>query len=181
MLDIRSDLLRSDLIRSELQSPSAIGLSVLVLAAAVATILAALAFEHIGGYDPCALCLQQRYAYYLGIPALIAALALLAQAQPKAAGVLLLAVGLGFLINAGLGVYQAGAEWKLWDPPSTCTAVSELPSFDKGVSLDRVPAYCGFAAWRLLGLSFAGWNAVISAVLAGGALAAALKAIRKPG
>jgi disulfide bond formation protein DsbB len=166
---------------ADLRQASADAIGVLLIAVATAVILAALAFEHVGGYTPCALCLQQRYAYYLGIPALIAALALLAQAQPKAAGVLLLAVGLGFLINAGLGVYQAGAEWKLWDPPSTCTAVSELPSFDKGVSLDRVPAYCGFAAWRLLGLSFAGWNAVISAVLAGGALAAALKAIRKPG
>lgn len=179
MLDIRSDLLRSGL-RSELQSPSAAGLAVLVLAAAAATILAALAFEHIGGYDPCALCLQQRYAYYLGIPAAVGALVLLAQAQRKAAALVLLAVGLGFLVNAGLGVYQSGAEWKLWDPPSTCTTVSELPSFDKGVTLDRVPAYCGFASWRFLGLSFAGWNAVISAALAGGAFAASLKANRTP-
>lgn len=181
MLDIRADLLSSERIRSELQSPSAIGLAVAVTAVAAATILAALAFEHIGGYDPCALCLQQRYAYYLGIPALIAAVALLVQAKPKPAAIVLVAIGLAFVINAGLGVYQAGAEWKFWDPPSTCTTVSELPSFQKGVSLDRVPAYCGFASWRFLGLSFAGWNAVISAALAGGALAAALKAIREPG
>jgi disulfide bond formation protein DsbB len=177
MLDIRSELLRT-----ELQSPSATGLAMLVLAAAAATILAALAFEHIGGYDPCPLCLQQRYAYYVGIPATVAALALLLQVQPKAAAVVLLAVGVGFLVNAGLGVYQAGAEWKLWDPPSTCAAAAELPTFDaRSLSIDRVPALCGVASWRFLGLSFAGWNAVISAALAGGALTAALKAIRKPG
>ena len=177
MLDIRSELLRS-----ELQSPSATGLAMLVLAAAAATILAALAFEHIGGYDPCPLCLQQRYAYYVGIPATIAALALLLQVQPKAAAVVLLAVGVGFLVNAGLGVYQAGAEWKLWDPPSTCAAAAGLPAFDaRSLSIDRMPALCGVASWRFLGLSFAGWNAVISAALAGGALTAALKAIRKPG
>ena len=177
MLDIRSELLRS-----ELQSPSATGLAMLVLAAAAATILAALAFEHIGGYDPCPLCLQQRYAYYVGIPATIAALALLLQVQPKAAAVVLLAVGVGFLVNAGLGVYQAGAEWKLWDPPSTCGTAAGLPAFDaRSLSIDRTPALCGVASWRFLGLSFAGWNAVISAALAGGALTAALKAIRKPG
>jgi disulfide bond formation protein DsbB len=177
MLDIRSELLRT-----ELQSPSATGLAMLVLAAAAATILVALAFEHIGGYDPCPLCLQQRYAYYVGIPATVAALALLLQVQPKAAAVVLLAVGVGFLVNAGLGVYQAGAEWKLWDPPSTCAAAAELPTFDaRSLSIDRVPALCGVASWRFLGLSFAGWNAVISAALAGGALTAALKAIRKPG
>jgi disulfide bond formation protein DsbB len=96
--------------------------------------------------------------------------------------VVLLAVGVGFLVNAGLGVYQAGAEWKLWDPPSTCAAAAELPTFDaRSLSIDRVPALCGVASWRFLGLSFAGWNAVISAALAGGALTAALKAIRKPG
>jgi disulfide bond formation protein DsbB len=180
MLDMRSGLLRS-----ELQSPSAAGLAMLVLAAAAATILAALAFEHIGGYEPCPLCLQQRYAYYLGMPAIVAALALLLQRQPKAAAVVLAAVGVGFLVNAGLGVYQAGAEWKLWDPPATCAAASGPPAFDSEglLNMDRVPALCGVASWRdpLLGLSFAGWNAVISAALAGGALTAALKAIRKPG
>ena len=42
-----------------------------MLLTAVAVILAALAFEHIGGYTPCPLCLQQRYAYYAGLPALV--------------------------------------------------------------------------------------------------------------
>jgi len=39
----------------------------------------ALAFEHIGGYIPCALCLQQRTPYYVGIP--VALLALLSAAM----------------------------------------------------------------------------------------------------
>jgi disulfide bond formation protein DsbB len=171
-------------IRSELQSPSATGLATLVLAVGAATILGALAFQHIGGYDPCALCLQQRYAYYVGIPATVVALALLLQRQRKAAAVALLAVGIGFAVNAGLGVYQAGAEWKFWDPPSTCSSAGELPSFNsKSLRIDRAPALCGVASWRdpVLGLSFAGWNAVISAGLAGGALIAALKAIRRLG
>ena len=64
------------------------------------------------------------------------------------------------LVNAGLGVYQAGAEWKFWDPPATCASPTELPTFDlKTMNLDRVPAACGVASWRFLGLSFAGWNA----------------------
>jgi disulfide bond formation protein DsbB len=171
-------------IRSELQKLTATGLAMLVLALAVVTILGALAFEHIGGYDPCLLCLQQRYAYYLGIPVTAAALYLLLQGQRQVAALLLLAVGIGFALNAALGIYQAGAEWKFWDPPSTCASASEVPSFDPGnLTLDRKPALCGVASWRdpVLALSFAGWNAVISAVLAGGALTAALKAIRRPG
>jgi disulfide bond formation protein DsbB len=37
---------------------------------------------------------------------------------------------------------------------------------------------CDEAPWRLLGLSFAGWNVVASLVLAAGATVAAIKALR---
>jgi disulfide bond formation protein DsbB len=149
----------------------------LVLLTAVAVILAALGFEHIGGYAPCPLCLQQRYAYYAGIPALLAALLLMRAGRERAAAAIFLLVAVAFLVNAGLGVYQAGAEWKFWEPPATCAAPTSLPTLnmDQG-SFDRVPAGCGVATWRLLGLSFAGWNVVASALLAAGAVAAASSA-----
>ena len=35
---------------------------------ALAVVLGALAFEHLGGYAPCPLCLEQRWPYYLGVP-----------------------------------------------------------------------------------------------------------------
>ena len=38
----------------------AMSASALVLVGAAATILAALAFEHLGGYAPCPLCLEER-------------------------------------------------------------------------------------------------------------------------
>jgi disulfide bond formation protein DsbB len=44
-----------------------------------------------------------------------------------------------------------------------------------------VPAGCGVASWRFLGLSFAGWNAVASAAVAAGALWASLKALGRFG
>jgi disulfide bond formation protein DsbB len=149
----------------------------LVLVGTTAVILAALGFEHIGGYMPCPLCLQQRYAYYIAIPALLVALVVLGANKRTAAAVIFLVVAIAFLANAGLGVYQAGAEWKFWDPPASCAAPTTLPSFDlKQDSLDRIPASCGVASWRFLGLSFAGWNVVASAFLAAGAATAALKA-----
>src|ERR1700682_2691287 len=87
---------------------------------AVAVILTALAFEHVGGYAPCPLCLQQRYAYYVGIPALFLALVLLSSERPRAAALIFLLVAAAFLANAGLGTYHAGVEWKLWAGPDTC-------------------------------------------------------------
>ena len=39
-----------------------------------ATVGTALGFEHIGGYLPCMLCLEQRTPYYIGVPLMLLAL-----------------------------------------------------------------------------------------------------------
>jgi disulfide bond formation protein DsbB len=167
-------------VMSGLSRPSVYRTGGLVLIGAVAVILSALGFEHIAGYMPCPLCLQQRYAYYLAIPALVAALVLLGSGRRIGVAVIFVGVAVAFLGNAGLGVYQAGAEWKFWDPPASCAAPSTLPSFDlKNDSFNRIPVSCGVASWRLLGLSFAGWNVVASVLLAAGAATAALELVNR--
>ena len=40
----------------------------------LATILGAWAFQIVGGYVPCALCLQERWPYYIGLPVALVAL-----------------------------------------------------------------------------------------------------------
>ncbi|MCL4766762.1 MAG: disulfide bond formation protein B [Hyphomicrobiaceae bacterium] len=146
------------------------------LAAAAAIILAALAFEHIGGYRPCPLCLQQRYAYYAGIPLLFGALVLVSMGRRKIAAAIFALVAAAFLANAGLGVYHAGVEWKLWAGPQTCQlALEPLPTGQGGLlkQLETVRVIrCDEAPWQLLGLSFAGWNAVLSLLLSLGAFTA---------
>ena len=159
---------------------SALHIAGLVLAVAVAVILAAHAFEEFGGYIPCPLCLQQRYAYYAAIPALLAALALIGAGRGGIAAAIMLVVALAFVANAGLGAYQAGAEWGFWDPPAACAAPSSLPTLQLDEQgLNRRPVSCGVASWRLLGLSFAGWNAVASLALAAGAVVAAARVRRQ--
>ena len=147
------------------------------LFAAVAIILTALGFEHIGGYEPCTLCLQQRYAYYVGIPILFIALLLISLEQHRTAMFLFFLVAIAFLANAGLGVYHSGVEWKFWAGPATCDNTA-IQSLGGGVSLTKSLAgksfaSCGDATWRFLGLSFAGWNIVVCIALAIGCLKAA--------
>lgn len=144
---------------------------------AIAIILAALGFEHIGGYAPCPLCLQQRYAYYAGIPLLFLALVALA-ADWKTPSMLLFAlVGLAFLANAGLGIYHAGAEWAFWPGPDTCASAPAKLSLNAGdllkPSTSMSVVRCDQAAWRFLGISFAGYNVLISLLLAYGCTVAA--------
>jgi disulfide bond formation protein DsbB len=153
-----------------------------ILIAATAIILLALTFEHVGHYDPCPLCLQQRYAYYAAMPALFLALVLVAAQRGMLAALVFLAVAVGFLINAGLGTYHAGVEWKYWAGPDTCAATPRALNTPPGnllKELERIRvARCDEAPWTFLGLSFAGWNVVTSLALAAGAVMAATKALR---
>ena len=146
-------------------SPSLV--ATLGMAAAVG---GALAFEHIGGYIPCALCLMQRTPYYWGIPIGILAIVTSVVKLPVWLTRSLLAiVGVLMLVGAGLGVYHAGVEWAWWEGPTDCAVVAPADTGGAGV-LDAIntviPPSCNKAALRVLGLSFAGWNVIASLVLA---------------
>jgi disulfide bond formation protein DsbB len=164
-----------------LRSP-AYRLGALLLFAAAAVIATALAFQYVGGYTPCPLCLEQRYAYYAGIPALFLALVLIAAEREGIAAALFAVVAVAFLANAALGTYHAGVEWKLWDGPATCAGDAAPLSTNAGDLLKKAAGArvvrCDEAPWRLIGLSFAGWNVVASLLLAIGAAAAAIRGWR---
>lgn len=139
-----------------------------LLGIAGATILGALAYEHIGGYVPCELCYRQRWAYYIGIPAALVALLLVRSRPALAAGALAVA-GVAFLLNTGLGIHHAGVEWGWWAGPAGCSGGVQVSSDTAALieSLrDGQTVRCDEPAFRFLGLSFAGWNAVISLALA---------------
>jgi len=136
------------------------------------TVGTALAFQHIGGFIPCKLCLGQRTPYYIGVP--LMALALLSAALRGPAVVtrgLLLAGGALMLWGTWLGGFHSGVEWGWWPGPTDCGAVTPPPagSGTNGI-LDQIDAFvppsCDQAAGRFLGLSFAGWNVVASVLLA---------------
>lgn len=142
----------------------------LCLLLGLATIGGALAIEHVGGVKPCPLCLEQRWAYYLGVPATFLALVLVSTGRVKLGAALLLAVALGYLANAGLGAYHAGVEEKWWPGPATCAgaAPQALGGAGNGVlgSLTETRVIrCDEAPMRIMGLSLAGWNVIVSLAL----------------
>jgi disulfide bond formation protein DsbB len=125
----------------------------------LATILGAWAFEY-AGYLPCELCLKQRFAYYTVVPlSLIFAVA--GQNNPKLLRAGLVLLGLVMLASCIFGIYHSGVEWKFWQGPTTCTGGGD---FKGGLpDLTKKAVMCDQPAIRILGLSLAGWNAVISA------------------
>jgi disulfide bond formation protein DsbB len=153
----------------------AIGISMALRAAiaifliAAATIAGAFVFQALG-YAPCELCLKERIPYYAGI--LLALLAILLALRgwrrllPAAfAGLILI-----FAASAAFGIYHAGVEWGFWPGPSSCTGAigkaASMQEFQQQLAHVKV-VRCDAVAIRILGLSLAGWNAVISVVLAG--------------
>lgn len=149
----------------------ALAASLAITLVAAATIAGAWFFQLVLGIVPCPLCLEQRYAYYLAIPlGLLIALA----ARGGAPGPLLLAglaiLALATLANAGLGIYHSGVEWGFWKGPTDCSGpVGNLGSATDLLSrLDTVKVVrCDEVQWRFLGLSLAGYNVLISLLMAG--------------
>jgi disulfide bond formation protein DsbB len=152
-----------------------------VLLLGLATIAGAWGFQLIGGYVPCALCLKERVPYYVGLPAAVVALVAARMGGPSWLVRGALAVtAIAFAWGAYLGVYHAGAEWGWWAGPTDCGtggAGGVTTTGDLLGQLDKIRIVsCTEASFRFFGLSFAGWNAVISAVLA---MAAIFGATRK--
>ena len=142
----------------------------LAMAAVVGT---ALGFEHIGGYIPCKLCLEQREPYYAGVPvALLAAVAGYFKWPSCITRGGLVIVGLLMAYGLVLAIYHSGVEWAWWAGPDDCAAAATSGiATDAGNllgALDTVtPPSCDKAAGRFLGLSFAGWNVLASLGLIG--------------
>lgn len=152
---------------------------VLAFAACAIMLGAAHAFETFGKLAPCLLCLKQREVYWVtGTVALVAVVLSRTAWTDKVRKPLILLLGVGFLYGAGLAAYHAGAEWKWWPGPAACAAggaasASDLVAMLKGAKI-AAPS-CDKAVWIFLGLSMAGWNAVISLGLAIASIFAALR------
>ena len=150
---------------------------------ATATLAGAWFFQLVLEILPCPLCLEQRYAYYLAIP--LGALVALAAAKDASRALLLagLAVlALAALGNAGFGVYHAGVEWGLWQGPTECTG--PIVNFGSASNLlERLNTVkvvrCDEVQWRFLGLSLAGYNALISLLMAAIAAWGIVKTVRR--
>lgn len=151
------------------------------LLASAAMLAIAHAFERFGGLAPCILCLDQREVYWVAMA--VAAVGLAANFTPlkgRFDRLVFAALGLTFLFGVGVAVRHAGAEWDWWPGPAACAAgrggvsAADMAALLSGAKVE-MPS-CEEAAWRFLGLSMAGWNAIISVGLV---VFSALAALRK--
>jgi disulfide bond formation protein DsbB len=134
-------------------------LALLVPAALVA---GAFGSQYIGHLYPCEMCWWQRYAHMAAIVA-----ALIAFSGPAATGrsrafVLLAAAAIA--VSGGIAVYHAGVELHIFEGVTTCTATAHgKTTAELFQQIMKAPLIrCDEVQWTFLGISLAGWNAIIS-------------------
>jgi len=130
---------------------------------ALGLILGALAFQYIGGYPPCEMCHWQRWPHIAAVVVglgggLLVETGLLDRKLALPLAVLAVALVAG---SGALGVYHAGVEWRFWPGPAACTSAYVPGQVVDLTHFGRVPL-CDRAAWRLFGISMAGYNALVS-------------------
>ncbi|MFQ5533557.1 MAG: disulfide bond formation protein B [Sphingomonadales bacterium] len=140
----------------------------LVLLAAASILGAAFAFEHLGGYAPCKLCLYQRWPYGAAIVLSLIAIFLVHRRYDRLARAFIVVCGLGFVVGAALGGYHVGVEEGWWQGPTTCSGSGGADTVEALLAqVEAAPVVrCDQVQWRLLGLSMAGYNVLLSLGLA---------------
>lgn len=151
--------------------------ALILLGISAATLATVYASQYIGGLQPCELCLYQRWPWW-GVLAL-AAVASLPALSANLRMLLVLVAGLVLLGGASLAFFHVGVEQHWWPGLASCSGGSGIPgSFEQLQQLMQRPApACDKPAWTLLGISMAGYNAILSVVMGAWALVTAAAAL----
>ena len=115
---------------------------------------AALGSQYVGGLHPCEMCYWQRWPHAVAI-----VLAGAAFAMPGRTRMLTALAALAIAISGAIGVFHAGVELGWWQGLTRCTSGGAL-SLDELMNVPLVR--CDQVQWSLIGISMAGWNAIIS-------------------
>jgi disulfide bond formation protein DsbB len=131
-------------------------------ALSAALLLGALGFQYLDRLPPCEMCLWQRWPHLAAaLIGLLGGWAVSRTAQRHAlAAPLAFITAVAVAISGLIAVYHAGVEWHWWPGPSQCTGSAF--QYTGSLDLNAPVVMCDRAAWRLFGLSLAGYNAIIS-------------------
>lgn len=141
-----------------------------------ALLAGALAFQYLGGYLPCELCLQQRWPHAAALG--LAALGLFIGAR---APVMASLAPFAIMGSGAIAVYHSGVERKWWQgPPCSSSVDPNLPPAEYMKAVEQAALInCHDIPWSLFGLSMANYNAFISLIGGAALLVFAVKAMRQ--
>ena len=127
----------------------------------------ALGSQYLGGLHPCEMCYWQRWPH--GAAIVLAAIAFTGPAESSRSRMMTLLAAAAIAISGAIGVYHAGVELGLFEGLTACSATGAVTLQD---ILATPLVRCDQVQWSFLGISMAGWNAILS--LGGAAIIAFL-------
>lgn len=117
----------------------------------------------IGGLVPCEMCHWQRWPHYAAV--LVAAFAFIVPGRSSKVTMIVVAAAL-IAISGLIGVFHAGVEYHWWEGVTACSTMATGEGVSTDEMLRRLLAApvirCDAAQWTLLGVSLAGYNAILS-------------------
>jgi disulfide bond formation protein DsbB len=113
------------------------------------------------------MCWWQRYGHLVGLGFAVLAL-LLGGRMPDRGRSLVWLAALGILASGLIGAYHAGVEAKIFEGFTQCTSTAGGGSTDDLLKqiMNAPLIRCDQIQFEFLGISMAGWNAIISTVFA---------------
>ena len=154
--------------------------TLLAFSLGLVAILGAWGSQLFAGLVPCELCLEQRLAYYWGLPVLAAILVLWNRIPLQVWYVAMAVATAIFIWGTYMGAFHAGVEWGFWPGPTACTGLGnpDLSFGDLGGEIEAVIP-CDHVQFRFLGISLAGYNALVSLAIVALLLVAILDQARR--
>jgi disulfide bond formation protein DsbB len=129
----------------------------------VALLGGALGSQYFGGLHPCEMCIWQRWPHAAAI--LLALMAFTSPAQSRNARAFTSLAALAIAVSGAIGVYHAGVEAKIFEGFTECTSTL-TPGLSTAELLKQIThaslVRCDEVQFRFLGISMAGWNAILS-------------------
>jgi disulfide bond formation protein DsbB len=124
-------------------------------------LLSAFYLEYFQGALPCDLCITQRWFHGLIITYSLISIFIL-EKFINVKIFILIVLSFTWLASAIAGLYHFGIEMNFWLGPDDCSSNIDFSKDLLTYLLNKSPIKCDEIMFKILGLSLAGWNALLS-------------------
>ena len=124
-------------------------------------LLSAFYLEYFHGALPCDLCITQRWFHAMIISYCLLSIFILDKFL-NAKTFLLIGLAFTWLASSIAGLYHFGIEMNYWKGPDDCSSNIDFSKDTLTFLLNKSPIKCDEVMFKILGLSLAGWNALLS-------------------
>ena len=127
-------------------------------------LLSAFYLEYFYDAFPCDLCITQRWFHALIISYSLIAI-FIHEKKFLANKFILIGLSITWIASSVAGLYHFGIEMNFWSGPDECSSSIDFSKDLLKYLLNKSPIKCDEVMFKILGLSLAGWNALMSFVM----------------